>query len=125
MAGIKHTWGRSIKNDAGNSVVGETAVYTGTAEENFAIVAVADDDTDILIDIDKDSLVSYFLKSNKNVHVTCNTSGQEFDLVAGVARAWNTDLGAVSLSADITKFTFTNASLTDDATVVGGFLLSL
>jgi hypothetical protein len=126
---IKHTWARTIKNDAGGTVVAESTVVTATAEENLSEPVPASSTVNVVISVDVSQIQSFFIRSNKALTLKTNDDGspdQTISLAANVALAWNAvdSLGSNPLTADITKLTFVNAGLVD-AVVTAGFLLNL
>ena len=129
MAGIKHTWTTTVKNDAGANVLSDVTVITAVAEENFKDIATAGGTLEVDLVIDVSQIASFFIESTQAVTFDTNSTpggAQTFSLAAGVALNWrNTDqVNANPLTTDITKLFFTNAGAVD-ATVVGGFLLDL
>lgn len=128
MAGtIKHTWSRAVKNDAGNTVVSETTVFTATSEVNIRETVAASSNDDIVAVIDTAAIESFFVKSDKAVTLKTYdgaTLKQTIALAANVALIWNADdLAANPLTDDFTKMNFDNAGLVV-ATIVAGFLLN-
>lgn len=129
MAGIKHTWNKTVKNDTGASVLAESTIFTASAEENFKEVAAAGTTLEIDLAVDVSQIVSFFVASTQAVTLHTNTTptgAQDFSLAANVALDWNNAdvVNANPLTTNITKFYFVNAGAVD-ATVVGGFLLDL
>src|ERR1043165_7560283 len=124
MADIKHTWTRGIKNDAGNSVISETTIYTAVAEVNIREAVTAGTNDDIACNVDVSTLESFFIKSDKDVTLKTYvgaTLKQTIAMTANVALAWNTDLGTNPLTDDFNKINVDNAGLTT-ANIVAGFL---
>ena len=128
MAGIKHTWTLSVKNDAGANVVADTEIVTADAEQNFSAVATAGLTKEIDLDITVANIVSFFIESTVAVTLKTNSTGspaQTIALAAKKAFHWN-NLDAINvnpLTTNITKLFFVNAGAAD-ATIVGGFLLN-
>lgn len=129
MAGIKHTYTLSVKNDAGRSVVASTTEYTAAAEENFDSTAEADSTLEIDMIVDVSQIVSFYIYSDQDVTLHTNatpTGTQNIDIDAKKPLWWNTDAnGTNPLTADITKLYFVNSSTVVDAKIRGGFLLDL
>jgi hypothetical protein len=130
MAGIKHTWTTTVKNDTGANVIGDVDILTAAAEENFSITVAGGNTTgEVDIDVDVSQIVSFFIESSVAVTLHTNTTpagAQDFDLAAKKALGWNANdtVNVNPLTTDITKLYFVNAG-TSSATIVGGFLLDV
>jgi hypothetical protein len=130
MAGIKHTWSTSVKNDTGASVVSDIDILTATAEENFNITVAGGNTTGtVVLTIDVDQIVSFFVESSVAVSMKTYdgiTLKQTIPLAAKKALGWNANdtVNTNPLTDALTSITFTNAGTTT-ATVVGGFLLDV
>ncbi len=125
---LKHTWSTQIKNDAGAAVTTDAPlVILGEAEVNFYVEVAASGTEEIDVAVTVADIQSGFLSSDKAVTIDTNASngagGQEIELTANKAFAWNTQMTfANPFTPNITKiFVHNNGATT--AKVRGGFLV--
>jgi len=127
---LKHTWATVVKNDTGASTLEDSQTILGSNEfnEKISIPAGATAEIDCG-SLDFASMVSLFLVCDQACTVFTNaadgTGGQEIDLAANKAYAWNNLMPTDNpITADITKIFCTNNAV-KDGTFRAGFLLNL
>src|SRR6266566_1836706 len=127
MAGIKHTYTHTIKDDAGANVIADVIVITADTEENFNVAVPATSFVEVILAVPKLKIVSFFVELDQagtfDTNAHGGAGGNTFPLTAKVAFWWNNTLqNANPITADITKIFISNTSAVA-ATAKGGFLI--
>jgi hypothetical protein len=125
MAGIRHTYQTSIKDDAGRTVASESSIQTGDTEIEFSTTVPGSGNDVVTFEVDVSSVIAFYIVSDKEVTMTENDDGSP-DLTqvlsAGVPFWWYTGKGSNPFSVDIASLKFTKADATS-AVVHGAFLV--
>ena len=124
MAGIKHTYTHTIKDDAGANVIADVIVITADTEENANIAVPATSFVEVDLVIPKLKIVSFFVELDQagtfDTNAHGGAGGNTFPLTAKVALWWNNTLQNTNpITVDIASIFISNTSAVAGTAKIG------